>query len=81
VDQPLGICRNIVLETLVCIGCKSAKMLIRWFLLRVVVLENTTLLQKSSQFSLFIGEGIDNSYCCSISFKKKGKWLKTFPQL
>jgi len=33
-------------------------MFIGGFLLRVVVLENTTLLQKPSQFSLFFGEGI-----------------------
>ena len=52
-------CRNVVLETLFWIGCKSAKMFIGGFLLRVVVLENTTLLQKPSQFSLFFGEGID----------------------
>jgi hypothetical protein len=44
------------LETLFCIGCKSAKMLIGGFLLVGLVLVDTTLLQKPSQFSLFLAK-------------------------
>ena len=49
-------CRNVVLETLFCIGWKSAKMFIGGFLLVGLVLVDTTLLQKPSQLSLFLAK-------------------------
>ena len=54
-------CRKVVLETLFCIGCKSAKMFVMGFLGEFWSWSTKLYYKKPYPLTLFFGEGIDNN--------------------